>query len=158
MEEKLNRLQRSWREMEEWRTLISRANFNTRIKWTLIFFTHDSLGMSMEAGFVYYSLKWSNLGTREIFGRWFFLSYDFPISSSADVHMCVKWSDCSFPSWIHWILGTYHGFARFTGIPLACIILEKGFVDLFHVTEIKIQKLNCLFWEIWWSALSSTCF
>lgn len=34
-EEKLNCLQRSWKEMEVWRTLLSRANFNTRIKWTL---------------------------------------------------------------------------------------------------------------------------
>lgn len=46
-EEKLNRLQRSWREMEEWRTLLSRVNFDTRIKWTLYYFLihMNSLGM-----------------------------------------------------------------------------------------------------------------
>lgn len=49
-------------------------------------------------------------------------SDDFLINSSADVHVCVKQSHCSFPSWIHRI------FARFTGIPLACIILEKCFL------------------------------
>lgn len=116
--------------MEEWRTLLFRAYFNTRIKWTLhyILLHMIVLGWNMHAGFVHYSLKWSNLGTRKIFGIWFFLHMIFLINSSADVHMHIKWSHCLFPRWIHRISGTYRGFARFTGIPLACIILEKCFL------------------------------